>query len=75
MIPLSIKEMRETSRANVYKLVENRWNDSCVLDLEVHRGLTAQAQDFLQQKSSAPLKDRIDGAENQTTVAPSFMLG
>jgi len=56
------------------KLVENRWNNGCVLDFKVHRGLTAEAQNFLEQKASASFEDRIDGAENQAAVAPAFML-
>jgi len=74
MIPLSIKEVRESSRSNMNKLVEDCWDNGLSVDLEVHACLLCQSEKLLKHKSSRFLKDWVNTRVNQSSVTFSILL-
>ena len=64
MIPLSVEEVRESTRTNVNQLVEYCWNHSLGLDLEVERSLVWKSQKFFEKETRALFKDWVDNRVN-----------
>mgnify|MGYP003344446544 CR=1 FL=1 len=43
MVPLAVKEVRETTGANMNKFMEDSWNNGLVMDLKVEASISGQA--------------------------------
>ena len=74
MVPLFVQEVRKAARADVDQLVEDRWDDSLSLNLEVERCLVRKAQEFFHQEARALLEDRVDDGEDEARVALFVVL-
>lgn len=74
MIPLSIKEVGESSRSNMNKLVEDTWNNGLSVDFEVHACLLCQSEKLFKHKSGRFLKDWVNTRVNQSRVTLSILL-
>ena len=64
VVPLAVKEMRESSGADVNKLMEDSWDDSLCVNLEVKACLLGQPQELLQHEASRLLEDWVDARVN-----------
>lgn len=75
MVPLSIKEMRESSCSDVNKFVENCWDDGFSVYFKVKASLLGESEELLQHKSGGLLKDWIYAGMDESSMTLSILLG
>lgn len=59
----------------MHQLMEDSWDDSLSVDLEVEASLLSQSQELLKHKASGLFEDRIDAGVQEAGVRLAVLLG